>query len=83
MNTSTLLLALVSLVSAPVIADQVVQTFPGGDGKDLLENPRSGDNDGGAIIRDEECAKKFKNSQPDYARCVHDKLEKQRKRGEH
>lgn len=84
------LLCFLGLVGS-VSADSVVKTFPGGDGKELLENPRDPDSGGGALIRDEECAKSTMKGErlntgepnPEYARCVHDKLEKRKKKGDH
>ena len=75
--------------SGNVFADQVVQTLPAGDGKAILDSPVNPDG-GGAIIRDDECAKKtgggkLKNGKanPDYERCVHEKIEKAKTKGSH
>ena len=83
---ATLLLLGVSLASA----DQVLKTFPNGDGKEILDSPVDPDT-GGAIIHDEECAKKTMKGErlnngkvnPEYARCVHDKITKAKKKGSH
>ncbi len=92
---SWILLSLTSLLLTigAAAADQTVNTgIPGGDGKELLTNPRDPDQNGGAIVvRDEECAKKtmkgprLNNGQPNpaYEKCVKDKLEKAKKKGEH
>jgi hypothetical protein len=81
--------ALIASGSA-AFADQVLKTLPGGDGKDMLKSPVDPVNveGGGAIIRDDECAGKvgkvsLENGKPnpDYSRCVHDKIAKTRKKG--
>lgn len=77
-------------VTPSAVADDVVKTLPGGDGKELLESVTDPHSNSGAIIRDEECAKKtgggkLRNGKPnpEYERCVHEKIEKTRKKGNH
>jgi hypothetical protein len=72
-------------------ADQVVKTYPPGDGKELMEKTDTNGFAGGAIIRDKECAKKsakdsaLKQGEPSpvYEKCVKDKLERAKKTGDH
>jgi hypothetical protein len=81
------------LFTASVLADQTVNTgIPGGDGKTLLESgkdpvPAPG---GAILVRDTDCAKKahgdrLKSGKPNpaYTKCVHEKLEKAKKKGHH
>lgn len=84
--------AAILLVAAPVSADEVLKTnIPGGDGKELMDNPRDPDQPTGAIIRDEECAKKTTKGKklhsgipnPKYEKCVQAKVEKAKKTGNH
>ncbi len=80
---------------ASVSADQTVNTgISGGDGKELLANPRNEmDDQRTIVIHDEECAKKTKGkskgklkdgqADPAYEACVHGKLEKAKKKSDH
>ena len=95
-NLSTLafsLLVTITLGLSSAVADELVQTgVPGSDIKALLDHKSDEErNAGGAIIRDKECAKKTmkgKNlnsnaSNADYEKCVKDKLESTKKKGDH
>jgi hypothetical protein len=82
------------LSAPPLLADQTVDTgIPGGDGKALLDSGKNPDaagvEGGGAIlVHDQECAKKTKGGEklkdgkpnPAYEKCVHDKMEKAKKK---
>lgn len=85
-----LVLASAILLSFPLAADEVLKTnIPGGDGKELMDNPRDPDQPTGAIIRDDECAKKTMKGKklnsgkpnPEYEKCVQAKVEKVKKTG--
>ncbi|MBS1961264.1 MAG: hypothetical protein JST04_03530 [Bdellovibrionales bacterium] len=85
------LFALTFVVAGGAFADQTINTgIPGGDGKDLLNDPKNpADRPAGALlVHDQECAKKTKSGKlvagqpnPAYEKCVHDKLEKAKKSG--
>jgi hypothetical protein len=90
------LLSILVLLSSPALADQVVQTgIPGGDGKALLEHSKPedawGHTHGAILVHDRECSKKVNGEEtlqngkpnPEYVRCVHEKVEKAKKTGEH
>lgn len=79
------------VLSSITVADQVVTTLPAGGAKDLLESPHkldsanqqvSGPADG-AIKMKKDCTfsdgRVVAKAQPDYQRCLKEKLEKPKK----
>jgi len=78
--------------ASPVLADQTVNTgIPGGDGKTLLDSgkePGEVPDQNAILVHDRDCAKrtkggeKLKNGKPNpaYEKCVHDKIEKAKKK---
>ena len=92
-GSSLVLITALFLSAGLASADQVVNTdIPGGDGKEIMDNPRDPDQPTGAIlVRDQECAKKtmkgalLNNGQPnpEYEACVKAKVEKAKKKGKH
>jgi hypothetical protein len=97
-STLTVLISiLLTYTSGVSVADQVIKTLPGGDGTEILANPKNpgesldAGHGGGTIVVDQECAQKTKKASksktgkinPAYEACVKDKLEKAMKKGEH